>query len=85
MSLDLTPALEHPFTGLDADAVAELGPLVTGKVRDIVDLGDTIALIATDRISAFDHVAYFCQLIGSFKCSSNSSIFFQPISLCEKH
>ena len=56
MSLDLTPALEHPFTGLDADAVAELGPLVTGKVRDIVDLGDTIALIATDRISAFDHV-----------------------------
>ena len=56
MSLDLGPALEHPFTGIDAAAVADLGALTTGKVRDIVDLGDTLALIATDRISAFDHV-----------------------------
>lgn len=56
MSLDLEPALAHPFTGVDAAAVAALGPLVVGKVRDIIDLGDTIALIATDRISAFDHV-----------------------------
>jgi len=56
MSLDLGPALTHPFTGIDAAAVATLGPLTTGKVRDIVDLGDTIALIATDRLSAFDHV-----------------------------
>ena len=56
MTLDLAPALDHPFTGIDADAVADLGPLITGKVRDIVDLGDTLALIATDRISAFDHV-----------------------------
>lgn len=56
MSIDLTPALSHPFTGIDAASVADLGPLTTGKVRDLVDLGDTLALIATDRISAFDHV-----------------------------
>jgi len=27
-----------------------------GKVRDVYDLGDTLIMIATDRISAFDHV-----------------------------
>jgi phosphoribosylaminoimidazole-succinocarboxamide synthase len=31
-----------------------LGPKRKGKVRDIYDLGDTLLLIATDRISAFD-------------------------------
>ncbi len=56
MTVDLAPAIEQPFTGLDPEAVADLGPLTRGKVRDIVDLGATIALIATDRISAFDHV-----------------------------
>ena len=28
----------------------------TGKVRDVYDLGDTLLLVATDRISAFDYV-----------------------------
>ena len=27
-----------------------------GKVRDIYDLGDMLAFVATDRVSAFDHV-----------------------------
>lgn len=56
MSLDLTPALETPFDGVAPAQVADLGPLTQGKVRDIIDLGDRLALIATDRISAFDHV-----------------------------
>jgi len=56
MSLDLRPAVEAPFDGIDASDVADLGPLIRGKVRDIVDLGDTLALVATDRISAFDRV-----------------------------
>ncbi|MDI6852840.1 MAG: phosphoribosylaminoimidazolesuccinocarboxamide synthase [Deltaproteobacteria bacterium] len=33
-----------------------LGPRHQGKVRDIYDLGDTLLLVATDRISAFDVV-----------------------------
>ena len=53
---DFGPGLAYPFTGIEAGAVAGLGPLTVGKVRDIVDLGDTLALIATDRISAFDYV-----------------------------
>src|SRR5690349_20827194 len=28
----------------------------TGKVRDVYDLGDTLLLVATDRLSAFDVV-----------------------------
>ncbi len=56
MSIDPTAAWTDPFDGVDGAAVADLGPLVRGKVRDIIDLGDQLALIATDRISAFDHV-----------------------------
>lgn len=32
-------------------------PVRRGKVRDIYDLGDTLLLVSTDRISAFDWVA----------------------------
>ncbi|MGL4420369.1 MAG: phosphoribosylaminoimidazolesuccinocarboxamide synthase [Gemmataceae bacterium] len=31
-------------------------PVRRGKVRDVYDLGDTLAIIATDRISAFDWI-----------------------------
>ena len=31
-------------------------PVRRGKVRDVYDLGDRLLLVATDRISAFDHV-----------------------------
>ena len=33
-----------------------LAPHRRGKVRDIYDLGDTLLMVATDRISAFDYV-----------------------------
>ena len=46
----------HPFEGLSDAAAADLGPLYRGKVRDVVDLGDRLALVATDRLSAFDYV-----------------------------
>jgi phosphoribosylaminoimidazole-succinocarboxamide synthase len=31
-------------------------PCRRGKVRDVYDLGDTLAIVATDRISAFDYM-----------------------------
>jgi len=31
-------------------------PSLTGKVRDVFDLGDALLMVATDRISAFDYV-----------------------------
>lgn len=33
-----------------------VSPTATGKVRDIFDLGDTLLLVATDRISAYDSI-----------------------------
>ena len=42
------PLLETRLSGL--------APHRQGKVRDIFDLGDTLLLVATDRISAFDYV-----------------------------
>ena len=42
------PLLETRLNGL--------APQRHGKVRDIFDLGDTLLLVATDRISAFDYV-----------------------------
>jgi phosphoribosylaminoimidazole-succinocarboxamide synthase len=43
-----TPLLDTRLNGL--------APHAKGKVRDIYDLGDTLLLVATDRISAFDYV-----------------------------
>jgi phosphoribosylaminoimidazole-succinocarboxamide synthase len=34
----------------------EIRPDARGKVRDLYDLGDRLLFVATDRISAFDHV-----------------------------
>jgi len=31
-----------------------LSPFIVGKVRDVYDLGDSLLIVATDRISAFD-------------------------------
>jgi phosphoribosylaminoimidazole-succinocarboxamide synthase len=36
--------------------IKEFPLLARGKVRDVYDLGDKLLIVATDRISAFDHV-----------------------------
>ncbi len=41
---------------LDATDLPGLPPPRRGKVRDVYDLGDSLLLVATDRISAFDVV-----------------------------
>src|SRR5436190_16612614 len=45
---------------MSADAVVQTDlpdfPCRRGKVRDVYDLGETLAVVATDRISAFDWV-----------------------------
>lgn len=56
VTVDFEAGLASPFEGIDERAVAAIGPVTRGKVRDVVDLGDYLALIATDRLSAFDRV-----------------------------
>ncbi|EHM40584.1 phosphoribosylaminoimidazolesuccinocarboxamide synthase [Anaeroglobus geminatus] len=34
----------------------EYKPYKSGKVREVYDIGDSIIMVATDRISAFDHI-----------------------------
>jgi phosphoribosylaminoimidazole-succinocarboxamide synthase len=41
---------------LTSTAFPTLTRFRTGKVRDVYDLGDTLLIVATDRISAFDYV-----------------------------
>ncbi len=36
--------------------LSEYGPPRRGKVRDVYDLGDTLLIVATDRLSAYDFV-----------------------------
>ena len=61
----MTPvAAGGAFGGLSDGAVAELGPLLRGKVRDIIDLGGRLALVSTDRLSAFDRVLGLVPLRG---------------------
>ncbi|NGM17998.1 phosphoribosylaminoimidazolesuccinocarboxamide synthase [Eggerthellaceae bacterium zg-887] len=36
--------------------VIDIKPDAQGKVRDVYDLGDSLLLVATDRISAFDYI-----------------------------
>lgn len=45
-----------PSAALDATSLPGLPPPRRGKVRDVYDLGETLLVVATDRISAFDVV-----------------------------
>src|SRR5262245_20716388 len=54
MSTDpLVRQLQHT---LNETAFPALGERYRGKVRDVYDRGDRLILVATDRLSAFDHV-----------------------------
>jgi phosphoribosylaminoimidazole-succinocarboxamide synthase len=50
---ELLAAIPNAFTGVD---LPHLGDKIQGKVRDIYPQSDTLLLITTDRISAFDRV-----------------------------
>src|SRR5262245_32817232 len=62
-------------------------PLVArGKVRDIYDLGDSLLLVATDRLSAFDCV--FPDPIpdkGKVLCQTSAFWFRRTASIVANH
>jgi len=60
---EIADYLPRTLEGLDEQRLADSGvPLgrgvvfVRGKVRDILDLGDELLIVTTDRVSAFDRV-----------------------------
>ena len=50
------PATRSANGALVATALPGLPPPRRGKVRDVYDLGESLLIVATDRISAYDHV-----------------------------
>ncbi len=57
----LTSFLDKTLEQADIDALTGLGKgaeatVIQGKVRDILDLGDELLILTSDRISAFDRV-----------------------------
>ena len=40
----------------DIKKMQEFKPFKEGKVREVYDIGENLILVATDRISAFDHI-----------------------------
>lgn len=52
-----TPAYVYSYIGTTKttnDEVYEMKPIKEGKVREIYDNGDSLIMVATDRISCFD-------------------------------
>jgi phosphoribosylaminoimidazole-succinocarboxamide synthase len=41
---------------LNEVALGDLKPAFRGKVREVFDLGDSLLIVASDRISAYDHI-----------------------------
>lgn len=53
----------------------EYKPVKEGKVREIYDTGDALVMVATDRISAFDHILKN-QIVGKGKVLTQMSEFW---------
>ena len=61
------------------------GEKLTGKVRDQYDLGDKIALITTDRQSAFDRVLASIPFKGQVLNQTSAWWFEQTKNIIQNH
>ena len=75
-------ALEETFAGIDLEF---LGPRRSGKVRDIYEQGDRLILIATDRLSAFDHVLGLVPFKGQVLNQLSAFWFEQTKDIVKNH
>ncbi len=57
-----------------SETIYDIGKKYKGKVRDVYDLNDKLLIIATDRISAFDHVLGIIPFKGEIL--TNLSLFW---------
>ncbi|HEY3329583.1 MAG TPA: phosphoribosylaminoimidazolesuccinocarboxamide synthase [Capsulimonadaceae bacterium] len=66
--------------------IAGISKFITGKVRDVYDLGDKLIVIATDRLSAFD-VVLPTGIPNKGKVLTQLSLFWyqQAASVVENH
>ena len=64
-----------PSTPVTDTQFSDLNLIKKGKVRDIYDLGDTLLMVATDRISAFD-VILSCGIPNKGRILTKLSYFW---------
>ncbi len=75
-------ALKDTFSGIDLDF---LGPKRSGKVRDIYEYGDRLILVATDRLSAFDHILGLVPFKGQVLNQLSAFWFEQTQDIVSNH
>jgi phosphoribosylaminoimidazole-succinocarboxamide synthase len=81
-NLSFDPPLEGlPLTALLTTNLGSIPLLGRGKVRDLYAIGDHLLLVATDRISAFDHVLA-TGIPGKGKILTQISLFWFDL-LCD--
>jgi phosphoribosylaminoimidazole-succinocarboxamide synthase len=65
--------------------LTDRSPQARGKVRDIFDLGDTLLLVATDRISAFDCILPNAIPSKGGVLTSVSTFWFERFGFVKNH
>lgn len=78
-------ALGHCFEGLDPAAVPAGTQLYKGKVRDVVSSSRRVALVASDRISAFDRVLSTVPFKGEILTRLSAWWFKQTADIIGNH
>jgi phosphoribosylaminoimidazole-succinocarboxamide synthase len=76
---------DNCFAGFTAADLPEGTRLYTGKVRDVIDLGDRLLITVTDRISAFDRVLSAIPAKGEILSRTSAWWFEKTRDVCPNH
>lgn len=80
--------IENIIAGHFDDALFSVetpSPTTRGKVRDMFDRGDTLYMVNTDRVSAFDQVLGTIPLKGALLCEQAAYWFRYTKDICPNH
>jgi len=81
----IVAALDHCFEGVDQSVIPAGTSLYKGKVRDVVSAARRVALIASDRISAFDRVLSAVPYKGEVLTRLSAWWFEQTVDIIGNH
>lgn len=82
---ELMRSLDQTFEGLDRSDLPKGTRMTVGKVRDIVDAGDELLIVTSDRISAFDRVLTTIPCKGQVLNGMSNYWFDQTESIVANH
>ena len=82
---DLEKALTTTFSGLEPGDLPDGTTLIKGKVRDIIDVGNELLIVTSDRISAFDRVLTTIPFKGQVLNGLSNYWFHQTADIVPNH